>query len=189
MELSSKDVRDKRFAVTRWRSGYREAEIDEFLDRAARTLDDLARGRRSEASVTGRDVRSCEFSVGRGGYDEMEVDDFLDDLEESLDLAHRRYDERHGGATHHTPSPTTRPTHDPRPPASLAGVNRARPGPPRHLRVAQVLTTLLLPVGVVLVFLANERPAGFTALVVGGVAGVLVQLRIFAHEDGHGDVP
>ena len=48
MELTSQDVRARRFAVTRWRRGYERADVDALLARAAAALDELEAGAHTE---------------------------------------------------------------------------------------------------------------------------------------------
>ena len=92
MELTSQDVRARRFAVTRWRRGYERADVDALLARAATALDELAAGRTPSPSLTGDEVRSSTFGTTglREGYDEGEVDEFLDTLAADLDAASAR---------------------------------------------------------------------------------------------------
>lgn len=74
-------IEQARFSTTRLRPGYREGDVDEFLDRVAAGLLGQA------PPVSGRDIRECVFgSVFFGaGYDEAEVDRFLDELAAALD--------------------------------------------------------------------------------------------------------
>jgi DivIVA domain-containing protein len=92
MELTSQDVRARRFALTRWRRGYERADVDALLARAAAVLDDLAAGRSPSTPLTGEEVRSTTFGTTglREGYDEGEVDDFLDTLAADLDALSAR---------------------------------------------------------------------------------------------------
>jgi len=69
------------FSRTRLRPGYREEDVDEFLDR-------VAAGLLGEAPpVPSRDIRECVFGtvLFRAGYDEAEVDRFLDELAAAID--------------------------------------------------------------------------------------------------------
>jgi DivIVA domain-containing protein len=71
------------------RRGYRESEVDAFLDRVERTL----RAKLDETDqpadgVTAVDVHHVTFhksGFGERGYDEREVDDLLDAIESELD--------------------------------------------------------------------------------------------------------
>ena len=92
MELTSHDVRARRFAVTRWRRGYERADVDALLAHAAAVLDDLAAGRSPSPPLTGEEVRSSTFGTAglREGYDEAEVDEFLDILAADLDALSAR---------------------------------------------------------------------------------------------------
>ena len=92
MELTSQDVRARRFAVTRWRRSYERADVDALLVRAAAVLDELAAGRTPSPPLTGEEVRSTTFGTTglREGYDEAEVDEFLDTLAADLDALSAR---------------------------------------------------------------------------------------------------
>lgn len=92
MELTSQDVRARRFAVTRWRRGYERADVDALLARAAAVLDELAAGGTPSPPLTGEEVRSTTFGTTglREGYDEREVDEFLETLAADLDAASAR---------------------------------------------------------------------------------------------------
>jgi DivIVA domain-containing protein len=74
--LSADDVHQVRFARARYREGYDQDEVDDFLDRVERQL----RGRDEVRPLTPEDVIEQRFAATRfrGGYDEDEVDDFLD---------------------------------------------------------------------------------------------------------------
>jgi DivIVA domain-containing protein len=71
------------------RRGYRESEVDAFLDRVERTL----RAKQDQTDgptdvVTAVDVHHVTFhksGFGERGYDEREVDDLLDAIETELD--------------------------------------------------------------------------------------------------------
>jgi len=69
--------------------GYRETEVDTFLDRIERTLQSKRDGSEQPPdAVTSVDVHHVSFhksGFGERGYDEREVDDFLDAVEAELD--------------------------------------------------------------------------------------------------------
>jgi DivIVA domain-containing protein len=69
--------------------GYRESEVDSFVDRVARTLQALRDGVATPADdVTPVDVHHVTFhksGFGERGYDEQQVDDLLDEVELELD--------------------------------------------------------------------------------------------------------
>jgi len=62
------------------RRGYAREQVDEFMERIARTLD-------GQDDLTPAEVHHVVFAkpiIGRRGYDEREVDEFLDRAEEEL---------------------------------------------------------------------------------------------------------
>lgn len=62
------------------RRGYAKNEVDQFMQRIAKTL-------AGEDDLTAAEVHHVMFAkplLGRRGYDEREVDDFLDAIEEQL---------------------------------------------------------------------------------------------------------
>jgi DivIVA domain-containing protein len=62
------------------RRGYAKDEVDEFVRRIAKTLDE-------EDDLTAAEVHHVVFSkplIGKRGYDEREVDEFLDAVEDQL---------------------------------------------------------------------------------------------------------
>ncbi|HET6504751.1 MAG TPA: DivIVA domain-containing protein [Amycolatopsis sp.] len=62
------------------RRGYAKNEVDRFVDRIAKTLDE-------QDDLTAAEVHHVMFAkplLGRRGYDEREVDDFLDTVEDQL---------------------------------------------------------------------------------------------------------
>jgi DivIVA domain-containing protein len=71
------------------RRGYREAEVDAFLDRIERTLRAHYDGTDAPTdALSAADVHHITFhksGFADRGYDEQEVDDFLDTVEEELD--------------------------------------------------------------------------------------------------------
>jgi DivIVA domain-containing protein len=60
------------------------AEVDAFLDRAARALDERRNGQ--PQSLTPDDVLAARFhtTTSREGYDQDEIDDLLDEVVEAL---------------------------------------------------------------------------------------------------------
>lgn len=79
--MLASDVAAKRFQPTKFREGYDQAEVDDFLDRVQATLAGYERGRPSEP-LTPEDVIATTFSPTRwrDGYDQGQVDDFLDQI-------------------------------------------------------------------------------------------------------------
>lgn len=62
------------------RRGYAKPEVDDFLERIAKTLT-------GEDDLTAAEVHHVSFGrplIGKRGYDEREVDEFLDEIEEQL---------------------------------------------------------------------------------------------------------
>jgi len=71
------------FTHTRYRAGYRTADVDRFIDGIEATL---GLRRRVGSPVTAADVVAAQFRVVRlrRGYEMREVDEALDDYEERL---------------------------------------------------------------------------------------------------------
>jgi len=84
--MRSDDALNTKFQTTRYSAGYDQREVDEFLDRAAASLDALERGDALSGALTAADVRSARFTCTRilTGYAQRDVDDFLDRLEAAL---------------------------------------------------------------------------------------------------------
>lgn len=99
-QLSAEDVTNQKFKATRFREGYDQDEVDEFLEEVTGTLrtweslsDALASGKSvdvrtawSQGQVTSAMVTGSRFRATRRheGYSQPEVDTFLDDLAETL---------------------------------------------------------------------------------------------------------
>ncbi|BDT87181.1 DivIVA domain-containing protein [Nocardia cyriacigeorgica] len=81
MGLSADDVRAVTFSKPPFGArGYREDDVDDFLDRVEATL-------RGADRLTAAEVREITFRrprFGHRGYDEREVDAFLDLVEKTL---------------------------------------------------------------------------------------------------------
>ncbi|MEC3975991.1 DivIVA domain-containing protein [Amycolatopsis sp. H20-H5] len=81
MSFTAEDVSDVTFGnAPIGRRGYAKAEVDEFVQRVAKTFAD-------EDDLTAAEVHHVMFSkplIGKRGYDEREVDEFLDDVENEL---------------------------------------------------------------------------------------------------------
>ncbi|MFC9994378.1 DivIVA domain-containing protein [Nocardia sp. NPDC127526] len=81
MSLTADDVHDVAFRKPPFGvRGYRESDVDAFLDRVEATL-------RGADHLTAADVREAAFRrppFGQRGYDETEVDAFLDVVERTL---------------------------------------------------------------------------------------------------------
>lgn len=84
--LTADDVVTARFSASRFRPGYRQDEVDRFLDRVAGTLRARAGGGRPADIVTAEEAARVAF--GRTsvmpGYDLAEVDAFLADVVATL---------------------------------------------------------------------------------------------------------
>lgn len=95
--LTTMDVINKRFAPTKFREGYSQYEVDNFLDNVVLELKrlqgenkELKRRRANTDTVIGpiptaiitvEEVGQQKFSATRGsGYDTYEVDEFLDEI-------------------------------------------------------------------------------------------------------------
>ena len=79
--LTAADVRAQRFAVTKFREGYAQPDVDAFLDRVARSLDGTG------PRLTPLEVLSSRFAAVKfkEGYDVEQVDDFLDRVVAALE--------------------------------------------------------------------------------------------------------
>lgn len=81
MSFTAKDVYAVEFSNSPiGRRGYAKNEVDQFVQRIAKTLAD-------EDDLTAAEIHHVMFGkplLGRRGYDEREVDDFLDAVEEQL---------------------------------------------------------------------------------------------------------
>ena len=96
--MTPEDVLNVRFQSTgRFEKGYREHDVDRFLNHVADTLrqlrpesdtaDDAASTAADAALLSTWDVHNVAFSkppMGMRGYNEDEVDDFLDRVEETI---------------------------------------------------------------------------------------------------------
>jgi DivIVA domain-containing protein len=84
MSLTAEDVYRAEFGnAPIGRRGYAKNEVDAFVRRIAKTLED-------EDDLTAAEVHHVEFDkplIGKRGYDEREVDEFLEKAEDTL--AHR----------------------------------------------------------------------------------------------------
>jgi len=158
--LTAADVRSRRFAVTKFREGYAQSEVDAFLERVATTLE--REGTRD--AVAADKVVQVRFHPTKfsSGYDQDEVDHFLDEVAATL------------GAAGGTSSGTT--SADPG-----AGVQRG--DVPRVLRVLRVAGYALFAAAVVLLVLDLAPFSVVTGLlVISLVGGTAVQFLIFRAE-------
>ncbi|HST81623.1 MAG TPA: DivIVA domain-containing protein [Kineosporiaceae bacterium] len=78
VRLHADDVRNARFTITKWREGYNQDDVDDFLDRVESQLRTGTQG--SVEPLTAEAVIAQRFGAAkfRPGYDQDEVDDFLD---------------------------------------------------------------------------------------------------------------
>ncbi|PRX49972.1 DivIVA domain-containing protein [Prauserella shujinwangii] len=81
MSFTAADVRNIEFGnAPIGRRGYAKHEVDEFMERIAKTLS-------GQDDLTAAEVHHVAFGrplIGKRGYDEREVDEFLDAIEEQL---------------------------------------------------------------------------------------------------------
>ena len=84
--LTSADVLNQKFAATKFREGYDQDEVDDFLDRVVETLKEQEGAGRAAKPLTAWDVGQVRFQTTkwREGYDQQEVDAFLDRVREQL---------------------------------------------------------------------------------------------------------
>ncbi len=73
------EVSNARFQRTRWREGYDQDQVDDFLDRVHATLAGYEAGRPVDP-LTPEDVTAVRFqpTMFREGYRQDQVDDFID---------------------------------------------------------------------------------------------------------------
>ncbi|MBO3085123.1 DivIVA domain-containing protein [Cellulomonas sp. zg-ZUI188] len=87
--LSATDVVNQKFKPTKFREGYDQDEVDDFLDRVTRTLGALETGQLTDDAVTADELATVRFQPTkfREGYDQNQVDDFLARVRERLTQA------------------------------------------------------------------------------------------------------
>jgi DivIVA domain-containing protein len=80
--LTADDVLKTRFRSTKFRDGYDQDEVDDFLDRVVATLNEVP----GAEPVIVEQVQAVKFTATkfREGYDQDEVDAFLDRVVETL---------------------------------------------------------------------------------------------------------
>jgi DivIVA domain-containing protein len=84
--LTSAEVLNQKFAATKFREGYDQDEVDDFLDRVADTLKEREGVGHATRPVTAHQIDGIRFSTTkwREGYDQQEVDAFLDRVRQEL---------------------------------------------------------------------------------------------------------
>lgn len=84
--LSADDVLNAKFQATKFREGYDQDEVDDFLDLVVSTLRAREGGPATPRPLTAQDVAGQRFQATkfREGYDQDEVDAFLDRVVEAL---------------------------------------------------------------------------------------------------------
>lgn len=82
--LKSTDITTASFAITKFREGYEQAEVDALLDSATAAL--AAWESRGVATLSSEDVNAHKFQTTKfgNGYDQDQVDDLLDQLVAAL---------------------------------------------------------------------------------------------------------
>lgn len=102
--MTPEDIRNVRFQPTRrFEKGYREHDVDRFLDHVADTLrqlrpaadtgEDTPSPEPTPELVSTWDVQTIAFSkppIGLRGYNEDEVDAFLDRVEDTIGILEKR---------------------------------------------------------------------------------------------------
>lgn len=83
--LTADEVLNAKFQPTKFRDGYDQDEVDDFLDRVVETLRARQDGR--AGTLTSADVAAQRFSPTkfREGYDPEDVDRLLDQVRATLD--------------------------------------------------------------------------------------------------------
>ena len=99
--LTSEDVYSARFPATKFRDGYDQNQIDDYLDEVVRVLayyEALNSSPESEVDLTyitvrGIDAREVDFDYTRMsvGYDQDAVDDYLDQVAATLEAYEHLY--------------------------------------------------------------------------------------------------
>ncbi|WP_343035449.1 DivIVA domain-containing protein [Cellulomonas septica] len=84
--LTADDVLRATFTATKFRDGYDQLEVDDLLDRVARTLRARESGAAVADAVTVAEVDAARFAVRRftEGYDQVQVDDLLAEVRATL---------------------------------------------------------------------------------------------------------
>ncbi|MGY4643972.1 DivIVA domain-containing protein [Cellulomonas sp. URHB0016] len=84
--LTAHQVLSATFSATKFREGYDQDEVDDFLDRVVATLRAREAGSALGGAVTVADVDGLRFQLTkfREGYDMTEVDALLDRVRETL---------------------------------------------------------------------------------------------------------
>jgi len=84
--LTAAEVLKAKFAATKFREGYDQDEVDDFLDRVAVTLRARESGTVLPDALTVADVEARRFTTTkfREGYDGAAVDDFLAEVARTL---------------------------------------------------------------------------------------------------------
>ncbi|WP_318241240.1 DivIVA domain-containing protein [Cellulomonas avistercoris] len=114
--LTADDVLNTKFAATKFRDGYAQDAVDDFLDRVVTTLRAAQTGVPAADPVTAADVAAVRFEATRfrEGYDMEQVDALLDQVRDTL---------RHGPAVSDAPAaPSTVDAPPPPPPAATPGL-------------------------------------------------------------------
>ena len=84
--LTAADVLDAKFQGTKFRDGYDQSEVDDFLDRVVETLQARESGSPARHPVTAAEIRGVRFRATRWreGYDQQQVDELLTKVRDSL---------------------------------------------------------------------------------------------------------
>jgi DivIVA domain-containing protein len=84
--LTADSVLQAKFQPTRFREGYDQDEVDDFLDTVTAILRSYEAGERIDASAAVDLCRNARFQPTkfREGYDQHQVDDFLAELEQGF---------------------------------------------------------------------------------------------------------
>lgn len=83
--ITAEDVENAAFSPTRFRPGYSQPQVDDFLDRVIAALREPV-GMLHQSDLTRRDVEQQKFQATywREGYDQAQVDALLDRVVRAL---------------------------------------------------------------------------------------------------------
>ena len=88
--MLASEIAGAKFTPTKWREGYEQDEVDEFLVEVGNSLSTWEHGipgRLTAADVVTKRFQPTKF---RAGYDQDQVDDYLDEVSRTLQAFEQR---------------------------------------------------------------------------------------------------